>query len=119
MTICTQGMVWETASHSCMPSMKGMRMSVMSISGLTSCMVCRAISPSGASPTSVKPLASQGKLLRMFSRMTISSSTRKTLYICLPPYRHDEFHARALAVAVDAQPPPDAVVEADASVHVG
>ena len=61
-----------------MPSMKGMRMSVSRMSGFRSRIIGRAISPSGASPTSWKPFSSQGNELRRFSRMAISSSTRNT-----------------------------------------
>ena len=63
--------------------MKGMRMSVIRMSGFTSCSMDSAISPSGASPASTKSVSSQGKLDRMPSRTTISSSTRKTLYMLL------------------------------------
>ncbi len=59
-----QGMVRTILRHSVSPSMKGILMSVIRMSGLMSCSMDSAISPSGASPASRNPLSSQGKLLR-------------------------------------------------------
>ena len=74
----THGIVRCTSSHSFIPSINGIRISVSRISTSRSRIIGRAISPSGASPTSWNPFSSQGKEFRRFSRMAISSSTRKT-----------------------------------------
>ena len=63
-----------------------MRMSVIRISGLISRRSDRAISPSGASPDRIKSDFSQGKELRMPSRMTTSSSAKNTLYTAYPSF---------------------------------
>ena len=68
------------------PSINGIFMSVIRISGRLFRIRGSAISPSAASPTSSNPYFSQGTILLMFSLMITSSSTKKVRSIFLRPF---------------------------------
>ena len=101
--------------------MKGMRISVISISGLISRSSDRAISPSGASPASTKLDVSQGKELRMPSLTTTSSSAKNTLYTLRLLFhdRYVEGYAAPLSLlAFDVQALRLGIIQLDALVDV-
>ena len=78
MTILSQGIMafaWRISSN---PSRKGIRMSVRTISGIRSCIMDRAISPSDASPHSAYGPGMFSITLRMLCRINSSSSTTNT-----------------------------------------
>ena len=60
----------------------------------------------------------QGKLLRMPSRTTISSSARNTLYIAVPPKGYAQANRRSIFVAINLQALLLAVIKLDAPVDV-
>ena len=74
-TILSQGIMALAWRISPKPSKKGMRISVSRISGIRSCIIDRAISPSDASPQKAYGPCMFSMALRMLWRISNSSST--------------------------------------------
>ena len=70
-----------TSSESSSPSMNGIRISVIRMSGCAFFIMGYASSPSLASPANIRPSFSHGMLFLIPLRMTTSSSTRNTFII--------------------------------------